>query len=959
MAGETQGQSHQISNFSIGPDGFLYVHMGDGFDAATAQNLNSFRGKILRLNFDGTPVDTNPFYDAGDGITSRDYVYAYGVRNPFGGAWRASDAAHYIVENGPSVDRITRLVAGRNYLWSGTNQSMQNFAIYNWAPSTGPVNIAFTETATWGGGGFPAGKMDHAFITESGPTWATGPQANGKRITEWVFDSSGNLVSGPVNFVTYNGSGKASVVAITAGPDGLYFSDFYKDLDFTSPIDRGARILRVRFVGSADFTADVTAGDAPLTVQFTDTSTVASPSAWMWDFGDFTTSAEQHPQHTYNADGTYTVQLQVTGAEGVSTLRKIGYVVVGEPVTIALIGGAIPPSTSDAAIASHLTQIGYTVTVYDDEPANRPSAAQIAADFDLVVISSTVLSSNIGDQFRNLAIPLIHWESALNTIPRIPLSDQGGTTSGQSITVLDNSHPVTAGLPLGAVNVFNSSATMSFGNPSAGPDVAVLAHRTGDINQYAVMAVDTGGEMLNGYFAPARRVFLFLQDSSWLATNAVGKQIFEQAVLWMAGPAQNPPTIVATSPFEGETIVGDTVEVEWAVSGDLSAADHVHVQLDAGPIQMINFAGSATLTGVTPGPHIVTVWLVNSSHQALPNLEATDTVSFFAREPVPVSPDALPLAYNWNGVVHRGEGGDADVAQGYRSIGDRGLILGQADSLGGGAFDVVSGALTYSLASAGMPALDCVMLGARRPGGGTAWDDADDSDSLGIPPIWDPTTGSGDVAGGTHPLTPSDPLDGDFEIGLLFNASNGGADFDVTLGFTDASSVTVTLNAPDWFADDDHIALPPAGGVASQALLPGPLSGGDGFAGANTIDAANPGEPLNVVEARITADSLLTGADFDVSGRQLSSITFDNVAGGSTAAVAIFAASMTQPTCDCPGDLTHDSVVDGDDIQMFVACLLGGEGGECLCADVDGLPGVDSADVAAFAALLTTGAACP
>src|SRR6185436_11347426 len=41
MAGETQGQSHQISNFSLGPDGKLYVHMGDGFTTAAAQNLAS------------------------------------------------------------------------------------------------------------------------------------------------------------------------------------------------------------------------------------------------------------------------------------------------------------------------------------------------------------------------------------------------------------------------------------------------------------------------------------------------------------------------------------------------------------------------------------------------------------------------------------------------------------------------------------------------------------------------------------------------------------------------------------------------------------------------------------------------------------------------------------------------------------------------------------------------------
>ena len=86
MVGEEQGQSHQVSNLTIGPDGKLYLHNGDGFNASTAQNLNSYRGKVLRLNLDGTAPSDNPFYNAANGINSQDYVYAYGFRNPFGGA---------------------------------------------------------------------------------------------------------------------------------------------------------------------------------------------------------------------------------------------------------------------------------------------------------------------------------------------------------------------------------------------------------------------------------------------------------------------------------------------------------------------------------------------------------------------------------------------------------------------------------------------------------------------------------------------------------------------------------------------------------------------------------------------------------------------------------------------------------------------------------------------------------
>ncbi|HVT87667.1 MAG TPA: NPCBM/NEW2 domain-containing protein [Tepidisphaeraceae bacterium] len=249
MAGETMGQSHIVSNLSIGPDGKLYVHVGDGFDASKGQDLNSFRGKILRVNFDGTAPTDNPFYNAGDGINAKDYVYAYGFRNPFGGAWRDADGKHYEVENGPSNDRLAQVVAGRNYLYNGSDASMNNFAIYNWNPAHAPVNLAFIQNSAFNGSGFPASKLDHLFVTESGPTYATGPQSLGKRIVEFTLDANGNRTSGPTNFVTYSGSGKGTIVGLAAGPDGLYFTELYKDQNATSGIDVGARIFRVKYVG--------------------------------------------------------------------------------------------------------------------------------------------------------------------------------------------------------------------------------------------------------------------------------------------------------------------------------------------------------------------------------------------------------------------------------------------------------------------------------------------------------------------------------------------------------------------------------------------------------------------------------------------------------------------------------------------------------------------------------------
>ena len=126
---------------------------------------------------------------------------------------------------------------------------MADFALYNWDPPVAPVNLTFIQDSLFGGSGFPAGKMNHAFVSESGATYATGAQSRGKRITEFTLDADGKRLSGHSDFVVYTGPGKGTVVALATGPDGLYFSELYKDQGYATPIDRGARIFRVRYTG--------------------------------------------------------------------------------------------------------------------------------------------------------------------------------------------------------------------------------------------------------------------------------------------------------------------------------------------------------------------------------------------------------------------------------------------------------------------------------------------------------------------------------------------------------------------------------------------------------------------------------------------------------------------------------------------------------------------------------------
>lgn len=252
-----QEASHQISNLTISPDGNLFVHSGDAIlHAGQAPNLNSYLGKILRMELDGSPVsgedgdEPNPYYDPTNGIDAEDYVYASGLRNPFGGAWRLSDGTHWEVENGPALDRLAKVGAGLDYDWPA-DQGVRTHATYNWVPSHAPVNIDFIEAAKHDGSGFPSSSFGHAFVTESGPTYAAGPQANGKAVVEFGLGTDGELLSGPDPLAEYTGVGRATAVGLAAGPGGLYFTDLYKDVDAGSPIERGANVLRIRYCGAA------------------------------------------------------------------------------------------------------------------------------------------------------------------------------------------------------------------------------------------------------------------------------------------------------------------------------------------------------------------------------------------------------------------------------------------------------------------------------------------------------------------------------------------------------------------------------------------------------------------------------------------------------------------------------------------------------------------------------------
>jgi len=114
-------------------------------------------------------------------------------------------------------------------------------------------------------------------------------------------------------------------VEITDDADGTVIADAV----MLQPVDGPQSVTR------AEFSADLTSGTSPHTVQFIDGSTVyisgsfAPQVSWHWDFGDGVTSESQNPTHTYTAPGNYSVSLTVTDELGdTDTEVKEGFIVV-------------------------------------------------------------------------------------------------------------------------------------------------------------------------------------------------------------------------------------------------------------------------------------------------------------------------------------------------------------------------------------------------------------------------------------------------------------------------------------------------------------------------------------------------------------------------------------------------------------------------------------------------------
>jgi len=94
----------------FGPDGYLYSIWGDQNNATNAQNMDTYKGKCLRMDINGNAPSDNPFAPS--------LIYAFGLRNSIGGAFHPVTGDLWAPDNGPSCnDELNKIVSGGNFGW--------------------------------------------------------------------------------------------------------------------------------------------------------------------------------------------------------------------------------------------------------------------------------------------------------------------------------------------------------------------------------------------------------------------------------------------------------------------------------------------------------------------------------------------------------------------------------------------------------------------------------------------------------------------------------------------------------------------------------------------------------------------------------------------------------------------------------------------------------------------------
>ncbi len=198
-------QYHNSGAMVFGADGTLFVATGESLFGPHAQDLNDWRGKVLRFEVpDLTIPASNPFPNSP--------VWSYGHRNHFGFAVHPVTGDLYQTENGGGLmDELNRIVPGGNYGWPMVEgfETTPDPALVDPIACYGPP-IAPTGMCFYSGSLYPDVLRNAWFFTDY----------NQGAVRVVALDATGVGVGAQIVFDDHPGAG----FAVTMGPDGnLWF----------------------------------------------------------------------------------------------------------------------------------------------------------------------------------------------------------------------------------------------------------------------------------------------------------------------------------------------------------------------------------------------------------------------------------------------------------------------------------------------------------------------------------------------------------------------------------------------------------------------------------------------------------------------------------------------------------------------------------------------------------------
>jgi glucose/arabinose dehydrogenase len=144
--------NHNGGAMHFGPDGKLYIAVGENANSANSQTLGNLLGKILRINADPNNIipSDNPFFNTATGNNRA--IWALGLRNPYTFAFQPGTGRMFINDVGEvTTEEINDGIAGANYGWPTCEGVCSNPSFRNPVFTYGHGSSATTGCAITGG----------------------------------------------------------------------------------------------------------------------------------------------------------------------------------------------------------------------------------------------------------------------------------------------------------------------------------------------------------------------------------------------------------------------------------------------------------------------------------------------------------------------------------------------------------------------------------------------------------------------------------------------------------------------------------------------------------------------------------------------------------------------------------------------------------------------------------------